>query len=53
MGEKSDMVKFVMCIPVSWAHMTFYILTKGYTFPGNQGTHDKLNQIRKVKYRGT
>ena len=22
--------------------MTFYILTKGYTVPGNQGTHDKL-----------
>ena len=20
---------------------------KGYTVPGNQGTHDKLNQIRK------
>ena len=30
-----DLVKFV----------TFYILTKGYTVPGNQGTHDKLNQI--------
>ena len=25
--------------------MTFYMLTKGYTVPGNQGTNDKLNQI--------
>ena len=28
------------------AHMPFYILTKGYTIPGNRGTHDKLNQIQ-------
>ena len=27
-------------------HMTYHILTKGYTVSGNQGTHDKLNQIR-------
>ena len=27
--------------------MTVYILTKGYTVPGNQGTHDKLNQVQK------
>ena len=33
---------------VSRVHMTFYILEKGYTVPGNQGTHDKLNQIPKV-----
>ena len=26
--------------------MTIYILAKGYTIPGNQGTHDKSNQIR-------
>ena len=25
--------------------MTFYILAKGYTVPGNLGTHDKLNKI--------
>ena len=31
---------------VSRVHMTFYVLTKGYTVPENQGTYDKLNQIR-------
>ena len=41
-----DLVKFVMCTLVSRVYMTFYILTKGYTFPRNQGTYDKLNQIR-------
>ena len=30
---------------VSWEYITFYVLTKGYTVPGNQGTHEKLNQI--------
>ena len=43
-----DLVKFVLCILVSRVHMPFYILTKGYTVPGNQGTHDKLNQIQKL-----
>ena len=33
------MVKFVLCTLVSRVHMTFYILTKGDTVPGNQGTH--------------
>ena len=28
--------------------MTFYILSKGYTVPGNHSTHEKLNQIRKL-----
>ena len=28
-------------------HMTFYILIKGYTVPGTQGTHGNLNQIRQ------
>ena len=41
-----DLVKFVMCNLVSRAHFTYYILRKGYTVPGNQGTNDKLNQIR-------
>ena len=26
--------------------MTFYTLTKGYIVPGNQGTHEKLNQMQ-------
>ena len=38
-----DLVKFVMCTMVFRVHMTFYTLTKGYTVPGNQDTHDKLN----------
>ena len=44
----SDLVKFVICTLVSRVHMMFYILTKGYTVFGNQGTHDKLNQIHDV-----
>ena len=32
---------FVMCTIVYRVHMNFYKLTKGYTVPGNQGTHDK------------
>ena len=42
---KVIIIKFVMCILMSRVHMTFYIPTKGYTVPGNQVTHDKLNQI--------
>ena len=30
--------------------MTFYTLTKGQTVPGNQGTHDKLNQVPNFDY---
>ena len=41
-----DLVKFVIYTLDSGVHMTFYVLTKGYTVSGNQGTHDKLNQIR-------
>ena len=41
-----DLVKFAMCAQVSRVHITFYILIKGHTVPENQGTHDKLNQIR-------
>ena len=40
-----DLVVFVMCVLVSGVRMTFYIPTKRYTVPGNQGTYDKLNQI--------
>ena len=43
--QNSDLVKFDMCTRL---HMTFYILKKGYIVPGNQGTHDKLNQIRNI-----
>ena len=46
--EKSwDLVKVVMCALVSRVQMMFYTLRKGYTVPGNQGIHDKLNKIRK------
>ena len=34
-----------MCTLVFRVHLTFHKLTKGYTVPGNQNTHDKLNQI--------
>ena len=46
--EKSDLVKFVMCTLVSRVHIPFYKLFKGYTVPGNQSAHDKLNQFEKV-----
>ena len=36
--EFLNLVKFVMYTLVSRVHMAFYILTKGYTVPGNQGT---------------
>ena len=48
---KWDLVKFVMCTLDSWVHMTFYILRKGYTVPGNQGTHDKLDLKKTGFYR--
>ena len=37
---------------VSRVHMTFYVSAKGYTVSGNQGTHDKLNQIRLFQHKG-
>ena len=46
-SENSNLVKFVMCTLVSRKHMTFYVLTKVCTVPGNQGTHVKPNQVRK------
>ena len=49
--NKRDLVNFVTCTLVSRVNITFYILTKGYTAPGNQGTYDKLNQIR-IKNKG-
>ena len=39
------LVRLVMCTLVFRVHITFYILTKEDTDPGNQGTYDKLNQI--------
>ena len=38
-----------MCTLVSRVHMAFYISTKRYTVPENQGTHDKLNKIQKTE----
>ena len=46
-----DLVKIVVCALVSRVHLTFYILTKGYMVPGNQGTQDKFNQIPNLFYR--
>ena len=45
MLEGWDLVKFVMCTLISRVNMTFYI----YTVPGNQDTHDILNQIQKKR----
>ena len=44
--DVSDLAKFVMRTLVYGVHMKFYMPKKGYTVPGNQGIHDKLNQIR-------
>ena len=35
-----NLVKLVMSILIYSVHMTFYILTTGYTVPGNKGTHE-------------
>ena len=45
-----DLLKFVMCTLVSRVHITFYILKKEYTVPGNQVKHDKLNQIQENEF---
>ena len=44
---KRDLVKFVKCTLISRVHMTFYMLSKGYTVPRILGTRDKLSLIRK------
>ena len=50
LAKDSDVVKFVICtLIVSRVHSMFYILTKGYTVPENQGADDKLNQIRSFE----
>ena len=41
-----DMVKFVLCTLVSGDCMPFCKYIKRHLYPGNQGTHDKLNQIQ-------
>ena len=46
--ESLRIAKFVMCNLVSSVYMTFYILPKGCTVPGNQGTHEKLEHIQKL-----
>ena len=45
----SDLVKFVMCTLVSRDYVPLLECTKRHVYPVNQGTHDKLNQIRKIK----
>ena len=37
-----------MCTLVSRVQITFYILTKGYTVPGNQGTNDILHTYKRI-----
>ena len=34
------------CVP--WTHITFHLLSKGYTVPGNQGTHEIFAQFEKI-----
>ena len=46
-----DLVKFFMYTLETRVHMTFYLLTKVYIVSGNQGTHDKLNQIHFLSLR--
>ena len=47
-----DLIKFVICTLVSRVHMASYALTKGFTVPGNQDTHNEINQIQKSKCFG-
>ena len=42
-----DLDKFVMCILVSRDCLPFCKYIKCHVYPGNHGTHDKLNQIQK------
>ena len=44
--HKTDLVKFVMCTLVSRDYVPFCKYIKRHLYPGKQGTHDKLNQIR-------
>ena len=41
-----DLVKFVMCTPVFRNCVPFSKYIKRHVYPWNQGTHNKLNQIR-------
>ena len=42
----SDLVKFVMCTPVFRNCVPFSKYIKRHVYLGDQGRHDKLNQIR-------
>ena len=42
---KNKTIRKIDVLVFNIPHMTFYILIKGYRVPGNQGTHDKLDQI--------
>ena len=46
-----DLDKFLICTLETRVHVTFYILTKEYTVPGNQDAHDKLNQIQQISWK--
>ena len=41
-----NLVKFVMCTLVSRDRVLFCKCIKRQMYPGNKGTHDKLNQIK-------
>ena len=49
MEHKRDLVKFVMCTLVSRDSVLFCKYLKRHVYPGNQDTHDKLNQIQQKK----
>ena len=43
--NNTDLVKFVMCTLVSRDCLRFCYYIKHHLYPGNQGTHDKLDQM--------
>ena len=45
----SDLVEFVMCTLISRECVPFCKYIKRHVYPGNQGTHDRLNQIQRLK----
>ena len=47
--ENQDLLKFVMCTLVSRDSVPFFKYIKRHVYSGNQGTHDKLNQIQLFK----
>ena len=48
---KQHYLELVMCTVVPRVYKTLYILIKGYTVPGNQAAHEKLDQIHLGKLK--